>query len=255
MLAAVFVVLTAGCQVETELAIEASQDGDGRVRVTVELDEAATKEVPNLVRELWVDDVKQAGWAVEGPYPTGAGGAEIQATKRFRSEAEVAPILEELGGRDGPFQRFALDVDESTFRTRTDFRATVDLTRGLASFSDPVLAEKLGGEPLGVSPEELEERAGVPLDRAFVFRVVTSLPGRVQANTPSVAGNTATWTPRLGERVELVASAELNRPRPGVIALVAAGVALVGAALALGVIRPAVSRRRRRRRRQTPDAP
>ena len=73
------------------------------------------------------------------------------------------------------------------------------------------------------------------LDRLFAFTVGVRLPGSLTtSNAPAPAGNGATWTPAMGEKVTLVAaSRQYNR---GTIALlVVAGAAALALVALLGV--------------------
>lgn len=194
---AALLLLTA-CRVETTLGIEVGAGGTGRVRVTVVLDRDAADRAPDLGEQLRVDDLRAAGWQVDAPEKTDRGGRRLEAVKRFRTPAEAEGIVEELTGPDGPLRHFQLQRDRSFLRTRTAFSGTVDLSRGVESFSDEELRRRLGGSALGFDPPDLERRLGTPLAEVFVFEVVARLPGE----------DPVVWRPRLGERIELAANAE-----------------------------------------------
>ena len=198
----------AGCQVDTTVGIDARADGSGVVRVVVALDRAAAAQVPDLAQQLRVDDLEAAGWRVEEPVPREGGGVEIRARKAFRSPAGAARVVEELGGDGGPFRRFRLTRDRSFLRTRTALSGTVDLSSGLAAFSDPVLTERLGGSPLGVDPAVVERQLGVALSQVFAFKVAVRLPGEVESNAPAREGGGPVWLPELGQTLTLEADAE-----------------------------------------------
>ena len=211
-------VLLAGCDARLAVEIDAGPDGNGEVKASVVLDERAAAQVPDLERLLRVDDLEEAGWRVEGPTRRDDGGIRVQAVKSFRSPTGAARAMAELSGPEGPFRDFRLEVDRSYLLTRTALLGTLDLTRGLESFSDEVLAQRLGS-PLGVDTKTVERQLGKPLGEAFHVEVVARLPGE-QARV---------WSPALGERVQVAASGtRLNGERIafGVIAL-AAGVALL----------------------------
>lgn len=195
------------------------------MRATVTLDEAAARRVPDLASQLQVDDLRDAGWAVTGPDKAEDGGVVVVARKAFRDPAGAAAAVGELSGDQGPFQGFRLTRSRSFFKTTTTFSGDVDLTAGLAGFSDADLQARLGGQPLGVDQAELERQLGAVIDKVFKVRVAVRLPGDVTANTVGEAGNGAVWTPRLGEKAGLEARAEdWNTAN-----LAAAAVALVAA--------------------------
>lgn len=201
------VVLT-GCQVDITVGVDARRDGSGEVRATVTLDEAAAKRVPDLASQLQVEDLRDAGWTVTGPDKAEGGGVVVVARKPFRDPAGASEAVRELSGDGGPFQNFRVTSSRSFFKTTTTFSGDVDLTAGLAGFSDADLQARLGGEPLGVDQQELERQVGSVLEKAFKVRVAVRLPGDVKANTVGQAGNGAVWSPGLGEKAGLEARAE-----------------------------------------------
>jgi len=201
------VVLLSACQVSIAVGVDAKADGSGVVRATVTLDKAAADEAGDLSGRLRVDDLQQAGWRVDGPTRTKDGGQEVQASKRFATPVEATAIVEELSGANGPFREFKLGRSRSFLKTKTTFSGRVDLARGLGSFSDDELRQRLGSD-LGFDPAELEGRLGRTLSRVFPVKVVTRLPGAMESNAPLTADNGAQWSPTFGENVVLTASAE-----------------------------------------------
>lgn len=237
--AAAFAVLLTACKVETTVGIDAEADGTGRVRVEVALDRDAARRVPDLAKQLRVDDLRAAGWQVDEPQKTDDDGVTVEAVKRFRTPGEAAQAVEELSGPTGPFRDFELRRDRSFLKTKTAFEGTVDLSGGVENFGDDALRERLGGSALGFDPAELEQRLGTALSRVFVFRVVARLPGNVESNAPTSTDNGAVWRPVLGERVVLQATAERWNYRN----IGAAAVSLAAAAALVVVL---VRRRRAR---------
>lgn len=199
-------VLLGACQVSTAVGVDANADGTGVVRAVVTLDRDAAGQVPDLGSKLRVDDLRAAGWKVDGPKQVAGGGLVVSARKPFASPAEAAHVVEQLSGADGPFQSFTLRRSRTFAKTRLSFRGTVDLSKGLGSFSDPTLRSRLGGSDLGFDPAELEGRLGRALSRVFPVKVAVRMPGSVTSNAPTRAGNGAQWSPTFGERVVLTAS-------------------------------------------------
>jgi hypothetical protein len=253
LLAVVALVLLAGCQIRTEVALDVAEDGSGTVTVSVGLDPDAAGRVPGLADELRVDDLEATGWTITGPAVEDDGFTWVRAAKPFATPEEAGAVLAELGqvaGADSPFREFAVTRSRSFARTEYGFQGTVDFSGGLEAFGDEALTEALDGEALGESVEAIEQRIGQAIDEVFSFRVAVGLPGSVESNAPTSAANGAVWEPRLseGRAIELEATSEVVRTR----SVVFAALAVVGAvgALTVGAIVPL--RRARRRRAMAP---
>lgn len=220
-------VLLGACRVDADVVLRTDEGGGGEVAVTVGLDREAAAQVADLGRQLRVEDLVGAGWRVEGPRAAGGGRVELRASKRFDSPDGAERALRELGGADGPFASLRLAYDRSPVRTRSELGGGVDLSGGLAAFSDPVLTERLAGLPLGVDPAVLEQQLGRPLADAVAVRLTARLPGR-----------TGTWAVRLGERAAVALVAERWDVRR-----LALGTLSLAATVALAVV--VLTRRRR----------
>jgi hypothetical protein len=205
--------------------VEARRGGGGVVRAGVGLDREALAEVPDLPNRLRVDDLRKAGWDVTGPAAEKDGLTWVRATKEFTTPAGADRAFRELSGPQGPFQRFRLRRDHSLFRTTTRFRGVVDLTSGANGFTDDQLRQRLGGTDLGLDEQSLQRRVGIVLNRIFRVQVVARLPGSIDSNAPTKAANGVAWTPKLGEKATLVATAHAWNTTTivfGLLALVAA---------------------------------
>jgi hypothetical protein len=244
VVAAAAVLLTA-CQATIRVGINANQNGGGTITASVLLDREATQAVPDLGQQLRTSDLLRAGWNVKGPTPLSGGGTVVTATKSYRTPTEALQIVNDLSGPTGPFHDFHLRQQRSFFSTKTVFSGSVDLTCGLRCFGDAQLQQQLGAD-LGLDPGKLQQQAGVILNRVFQFEVAIRLPGSLQSsNAPTQAGNGAVWTPKLGDKATLSASAQaINTTR---IALVAGGAVVVIAVLVLLVVRRRRGGRGRRR--------
>lgn len=246
LLAALALAGAGACRVETTVGLTLGADGTGEVVVEAVLDREAVRRVGDVGEEIRTADLRAAGWVVEEPEQLDDGGARLLIRRPFSDLAAAEAALRSLATGGGPFGTVEIDQRRGFWSTTTTFSATVDLTGGLASLSDPQLAEALGGQPLGLPTEDLERRLGSPLDRVFRLQVSVRLPGRLRSNAPERADGSARWTPELGQAVDLEASSRaVNRPRI-VLASLAATSAL--AALALGAGQAATGRRRPRPR-------
>lgn len=216
--AAAALVLLAGCRVDVVVAVDIGAGGAGAVAVTISLDPAAATQVPDLASLLDLDDLRAAGWRVEGPTVLATGGARLRAEKRVGGLAEANTALAELSGPAGPFGSLRLARERTLSGTATTLSGRIDLVAGLAGFSDPKLQERLGGLPIGVDPVVLERELGLPLAEVFQFTLDADLPGR-----------SATVGARLGESVPVAISGHRVDARRVALAAVSvtAGLGLV----------------------------
>lgn len=243
----VAVLLLGGCRVDTTVGVRLAGDGGGEVSVEVVLDAAAAKRAGNLTAEIRTDDLREAGWIVEGPKSTDDGGARLVVRRPFATAAEGEAAFRSLATEESPFGTVRIEQRRGWWTTTSAFEAEVDLRGGLAAFGDQALTDVLDGQPLGVPLEALEQQLGQSLDRMFSLDVAVRLPGDVESNAPQQLEGGARWSPGLGERVTLQAtSTSLNRPR---VALALIAVTSVAAAAGLAVV--AI----RRRRMPTPLTP
>jgi hypothetical protein len=242
------IVIGAGaCRVDTQIGITVNENGSGTVTVRIGLDDDALRRVPTLMQDLQTDDLKAAGWTLQGPTKESDSLTYISASKNFADPEEASKVLAEISGPNGPFRDLAITRTRSFAKTKFTFDGTVDFAAGLESFSDSELAAQLDGKPLGDDLKAIEERAGQPLDTAFQFHVVVQLPGKLTSNAPVQAGNGAVWQPKLSdtEPVKLTASSTDMRW----LTVIATAVAVVaGLAVVVLVVVRLFARRRRRGR-------
>ncbi len=232
-----FGALTGACRVDVDVAIRADNGGGGSVRATAVLDANAVAQLGGETPEkrLALADLTKAGWKVEGPTPTEAKGLTVTASHDFADGAEAKALIDDLAGKDGPFQGFEVRQTASFAKTTTRLRGIVDLRKGLGAFTDPELREALAGpdgEPLGVDDAQLAKRFGTPPAEAFTLDVTVAVPGRDEATTRRA---------RYGQQTVIEASSEQTNLRN----LASVAVAIT-AALAVIVVLIESQRRRRR---------
>jgi hypothetical protein len=227
----------AGCQVKLVAGVDVNRNGSGRVSAGLGLDAAALKELGDPAAALRLDDLRQAGWDVQGAHKEDDGLTWVRASKPFADPARAGATLAELSGPGGPFRDFRLVRTRSLLRSRTTFTGVLDLAGGLAGLSDPDLAGRLGDVDLGLDLAGLRTRFGDDLAKTVKVEVAAGLPGKVTTNAPGRQGGRAVWAPALGQAVALRASSQALRVDPRL--LVAAGAALV---VLVGVV--VVARRR-----------
>lgn len=219
VLVALAAVVVAGCQVRTDVELVVDRDGSGSVAVTVTLDREAAAQVPNLAAQLRVEDLRRAGWRLSAPRRTATGGIVISASKPFGRAEQAGAVLDELAGKGGPFRGFEVSRSHSFARTSWAARGTVDLQRGLASFSDRRITALLGGRPFGRSEAELRLLAHGSLAAAAPFRIRVRLP----------TGEHRTYAVRLGDRPRSIDARAAENETNAYLLAGAAAVALVAA--------------------------
>ena len=228
---------TAACQVRIATGIDVARDGSGRVTAGLGLDADALKELGDPATALRVDDMRKAGWQVDGPRREDDGLTWVRASKPFAGPEQAAAVLGELNGPDGPFRDFRVVRTKSLTRSRTTFTGTVDLSGGLTGLSDPELAAAMGDVDIGLDLEGLRRRFGDDLARAVVVEVTAGLPGKTTTNAPSRKGDRAVWAPEPGQTVQLEASSSALRVDPLLIAAAGGALVLVAAGLILALRR------------------
>ena len=184
--------LLGACRADVVVTIDVHGSGAGLVRAVVTLDEAAATHVPDLARQLRLEDLEGAGWEVRGPVPADAGGVELEVSKGFTSPAQAARVIEELSGEEGPFASLRVVRRQSLWRIETAIEGAVDLTKGLDAFGDARLIEQLEGPNLGLDPAVVEREMGRPLTEAVTVALVADLPGQGEMSWPVTMGSSAT---------------------------------------------------------------
>jgi hypothetical protein len=239
-LVALLIVLGAGaCQVRVTGGIDADPGGGGTVRAGLGLDADALKTVGDLAAALRVDDLRQAGWKIDGPRREGDGLTWVRASRPVADTDEAVSALAQLSGPGGPFRDLKIGSSRSLLRNRTSLSGTVDLSGGLTGLADADLLSKLnGGLPLDL--DGLRKEFGTDLDKVVRISFEARLPGSVHANATEKAGGRLVWRPPMGGSVPIQATSK------GLNVLPLAIIALVLLAVASGGTTWLVLRRRRR---------
>jgi hypothetical protein len=256
VLGLLLVLAATGCRVDIGVQIDVADDGSGIVEVVVALDgDAVDRLGGDLERVLEVDDLRAAGWSVDGPRGAPGGGAEVSASKGFGTPAEARRVVQEIAGADGALRRFRVDRSTPFARTEWSVRGVVDLRGGIEAFGDEALAAELDGLPVGRPVEAIELELGEPLDEVISLAVEVRLPGddvRTNAGEPSPGGGT--WRAALGDGpVRIQASS--SEQRSSVLAWLGAGIGLAVLLVVLLVGRGVLALWRRRRRPPPAHAP
>jgi hypothetical protein len=218
-LAALLVVVLAGCSARATLTVTVRGDGSGTLALRVVLDPEAVRAAEGdgtpLASRVRLTDLHQAGWSVSRWTAAKDGSASITLTRPFRSPGDVAVLARQLSGPTGPLP--ALAASRAPAWLGAAHTLTVhgvvnlhDAQPGVASDAD--LIRSLTGQHVDLAGIETELagqlRTGVSL------RVVVALAGRRQVVTP-----------RAGAQAPIAASGtSLDIPR---IAFAAAALILI----------------------------
>lgn len=204
LLVTALTVLAAACRVDTAVEVDIDDDGSGVVTVVFTADADAVARVPELAEGLRLDDVRDAGWAVDGPISRSGGGVEVRAVKEFESASQLPVVLAEVAGQDVIFSDVVLAQTRSFAESAYEFEIAIDPTPPIEAFSDGALAGIFDGQPFGRPLEELIAEAGRPQDSLGLQFSVTLLDsddafGAVTGSDPAplvepeIQGSTATW--------------------------------------------------------------
>jgi len=236
VVAALAVVVLAGCQVDVEVSVAASPDGSGTVEVAVGLDADAVTRLGDPATALALGDLEGTVWQLTPPTLDDSGTTWVRARRSFADPAELQVALGEVAGDDGPFAGTSLTVDDGWFTSSAQLRGIVDLSAGLAPYTDPELDVATGGVPFGGLVAQAEADLGVPVGEMIDVTVRWTL-----------GPESAVVTPTLGD-AGVVSDLAVEQPNTGrrIGTGVAAGVVVLGAVV--GIVWLVVRRRRRRRR-------
>lgn len=202
------------------------EDGSGVVEVRVALDADAVQEAEvgggKLEDRVRLDDLRTAGWKVSPWRRREDGGARLRLSKEFAEAADLAGVVAELNGAEGPLRDVEVSKDEGLLFTEYRLRGVADLSdlrTGVTT--DAELVANLTAQQVDLAA--LDQRLLGQVQESFRLRVRLSLPG-----------DTRVFTPEPGARVELAASS--SRWDPSRSVLVTAAAVLGGLALVVLVV-------------------
>jgi putative hydrolase of the HAD superfamily len=224
--------LLSACRIDASVDVAVGNDGTGEVRVNMGFDDEALARAG----DLRLDDVRAAGWAVTGPQKEldrdASGLLWVHATKSFTGSEQFTAIMNEVNGPNGVFRDFQLVRSTGFAKVTYTVTGTIDPARGLESFSDPEVAQLLGGNALG------RPAADVLKDAANASLVLgLELPGDVKGSADRLNGGRAEWDVALGGAPTTIAvhsdDVQGSARRWATVAVVLAVAAVVAAGLAL----------------------
>jgi len=239
----VFVVVLAGCKVDTTVHVNVREDGSGVVRVVVRADAEAVRAAESggtpIDQAVRLGDLADAGFRVGTWEKADDGSATVVISRPFDNVSEVGGIVRALSGADGPLPTLRATRDRGLVATDYGVEGRIDLDRVTTGLDDDQeLVARL--EALGVDVGTIDAQLLAQIRSSFSLEVVVRLPGKAPV----------TFAPEEGATTAAVdASAQV---------LDTTRIALLGAALVLLVLAVIVwirGGRRRRRRRTTSPAP
>ena len=194
------VVLLSSCRVDQSISLNVKPNGTGNVTVVVTADKDIVTKVPSLAQDIRTDDLKKAGWSVDGPTKTKTGGLTIQLVHPFNTPAEATAILSQVSESRGPLHELVLARSGKDTNSMWTLSGRLEVNGGLNSFIDDA-----GLELLDVSPYAAEVAdAGIDLGDAVGITFAASLPGEIDSTTGIQKDNTITWQiPMDGSRVDV----------------------------------------------------
>ena len=174
----------AACRVDTMVHVAVRPDGSGTITVTAVADSELVSKTPGLAEDLRFADVKNAGWQVEGPTKTDAGGLQVVVTHPFASPEEATALLRSLNGADGPLHDVTVTRTATKRQVVTGLTGSLKVTNGLAAFADPDVLAAIGGSPYA---KDLTALKLTPAD-VLTFTFTADLPGSASPGGISPGG-------------------------------------------------------------------
>jgi hypothetical protein len=216
----------AGCKVDTTVTIDVEDDGGGVVTVDVRLDPEAVRATEaggaELADRVRVADLANAGWQVGEWVRTPDGAATLELSKAFTSPDQVAGIVGEISGPNGPLRDVRAARDRGLLDTDYEVTGNIDLAAIQTGIgADPELIAALAGQQVDVNA----------IDASLLQQVRDSLSVEVVVNLPD-ATETIEGVP--GQAVAIDASSSVRDDRRIVLILVAVALLVVAVVVFVG---------------------
>lgn len=199
-------VLCTACRVDVKVGVAMNADGSGAVTLTAVADADIVKRATSLATDLRFDDLKAAGWVIDGPAKTPTGGLQVTLSHPFQTPAQGTALLAGLNGPGGPLTGLTLARVRTANSTTYSLNGTLQVIGGLNAFTDPDLLAAVGATPYTTQLTA----ANVQPSAAIGITVGATLPGKLQSNSAG-SGSGLTWTvPSDGSAVKVAAVAQQN---------------------------------------------
>ena len=238
------------CGANVNLRVVVNRSGSGSVTLAVTVPKSTAAQVEDLKTGLPVNDLRAAGWVVDGPRAGPAGSTVVSASHTFSDPSELPDLMADIAGSGPETNRpFRLSVAEQPGFLQDSYTASgsVDLRCSLACFDDPKLATSVG-YALGLPTSEVRQLLGNDPKKEITFQVEVLLPGQVTTTDAGAraGGSTLVWSPVLGQSTSVVATSKVvDNSRVRALAIAVAAGALIVVMTAFYLV---WSGRRRKRR-------
>lgn len=218
-------VLLASCRVDSVVTLKVKPNGSGTVSVVVTADADIVAKAPGIKTDVRVDDLKEAGWKVNGPTDNEDGGVSITLTRSFSGPIEATAILNQINGTRGPLKQLVVTRSGKDTNSTWTLAGKLEVNGGLEAFADDAALELLGGGPY------IGEFNATGLDLGKVVGVTfnAELPGTVDATTGLQQDGAITWRIPMDGTATDVATTTTNVD-------VASSISRVGRVLLLGLL-------------------
>lgn len=184
-------ILTLGaCRLDTAVTLDVRPNGSGDLTVTATADPALVAAVPDLAEQLELDDAVAAGWLVEGPSRTDAGGLRVRLSRRLDTIDDIVAALDDLSAEFGPLKDVSLTREGKEDDSTWTLRGRLEANGGLAAFADQRLLELIGAPPFA---DTIAAR-GLEVGQAVGMTVRVRLPGSLVTTTGVTEGDVVQWT-------------------------------------------------------------
>ena len=181
------------CKIDATVAVVVEPDGSGTIALTIVADADVVTQAPGLAEDLRFDDAIAAGWELEGPTATEAGGLTVTLTHSFATVEEATVLLQSVNGSGGPLHDAVLSRIVEGDTVTTSLTGNIRVEGGMDAFADPDVLAAIGGSPYA---DDIAATGQRPAD-VVTFTMTADLPGSVTAATPGSAAATDgpfTWT-------------------------------------------------------------
>lgn len=194
----------ASCRVDQSITLDVEPNGSGRITVMLVADAGIVAKVPDLAADVRTDDLKEAGWDVDGPDKTDEGGLRVVLARSFDTPDQATAILSQVSGANGPLRTVALARSGKDTNSVWSLTGALQVTGGLRAFIDDQGAELIGGAPFAGEVSD----AGLELGEAIGIEFTASLPGTIDATTGVAGENGITWrVPMDGSTIDVATTA------------------------------------------------
>jgi hypothetical protein len=248
---AVVAMTLAACRLDADVSTTVNPDGTGEVIVVGAVDKDVVDRVPGLAGSLVLGDATAAGWVVEGPTATEAGGLTVTLRHPFATVQEAANLINSLGP---PFTNIAFERSASDEEVAVALSGALTLPGGSwDAFGDQALITATGGTPFAA---QLDESGASPADSMSV-ELSVRLPGDVEQSNGDTRDGAVVWSAPLdGSSIDVSARSVLRAGGGGgsgwAAPLGTVALGLLIAWLIIGVVLVVLVVRARGRRRNRP---